>query len=65
MEKEKQAKCLKGVSCDACQCVHHGENNTCHASAIAVGPHSASSSYETVCATFKAKCDPVKDITCH
>lgn len=62
MENETKRKNLKGVSCDACQCVHHGEHNTCCASEIAVGPHNASSSYETVCATFKAKCDPVKDI---
>ncbi len=64
MESENQKKHLKGVSCDACQCVHHGENNTCHAREIAVGPHSASCSYETVCATFKAKTDAVSDVTC-
>ena len=64
MENEKQGKHLKGVSCDVCQCVHHGANNTCCAKEIAVGPHSASSSYETVCATFKAKDDPISEITC-
>lgn len=64
MEKEKNAKPLKGVSCDVCQCVHHGKNSTCCAQEIAVGPHNASSSYETVCATFKAKDDPISDITC-
>lgn len=63
MENGKAKKHLKGVSCDACQCVHHGEKNTCCASEIAVGPHNASSSGETVCATFKAKNDPVADIT--
>ncbi|MBO7292534.1 MAG: DUF1540 domain-containing protein [Clostridia bacterium] len=63
MDSEKKEKHLKGVSCDACQCVHHGKDNTCCASMIAVGPHSASTSYETVCATFKAKSDPISDIT--
>ena len=63
METEK--KHLKGVSCDACQCVHHGAHNTCHAAEITVGPHNASCSYETVCATFKAKDDPIEGMTCH
>ncbi len=63
MENENKSKHLKGVSCDACQCVHHGKENTCHAKEIAVGPHNASCSYETVCATFKAKEDPISGIT--
>ncbi len=63
MENETKGKHLKGVSCDACQCVHHGKDNTCHAKEIAVGPHNASCSYETVCATFKAKEDPITGIT--
>ena len=63
MEKEKMEKHLKGVTCDVCQCVHHGKNNTCCAGMIAVGPHSASTSFETVCATFKAKSDTVSEIT--
>ncbi len=63
MENENKSKCIKGVSCDACQCVYHGKNNTCHAKEIAVGPHNASSSYETVCATFKAREDRISEIT--
>ncbi len=59
MEKGKNAKSLKGVTCDACQCVHHGEHNTCCAAQIAVGPHSASCSHDTVCATFKAKSETI------
>ncbi len=62
-DTENRKKELKGVVCDACHCVHHGENNSCHASEISVGPHSACSTSETVCATFKPKHDPVKDIT--
>ncbi len=54
-ETEKCTKCLKGVSCDATNCVYNGKNNTCHAAEISVGPHSACSSAETICATFKPK----------
>ena len=62
-DKENTMRELKGVNCDAVQCVHHGKNNTCHAKGISVGPHSAESVNETVCATFKAKEDPLCDIT--
>ena len=60
---ENERKELKGVNCDAYLCVHHGENNSCHAKCISVGPHSASCTSETVCATFKQKDDPICDIT--
>ncbi|MBO7762893.1 MAG: DUF1540 domain-containing protein [Clostridia bacterium] len=59
MKSEACKKCLKGVNCDVAHCLYHGENNTCHASEIAVGPHHAATSHETACATFKAKVDPL------
>ena len=62
-DTENSRKELQGVCCDAVQCVHHGRDNTCHAKGISVGPHSAESVTETVCATFKAKSDPLCDIT--
>ncbi len=54
-ESDKNGKHLKGVSCDACHCIYNGEDNCCHANEIAVGPHNACSSSETICATFKPK----------
>lgn len=65
MKNEVCKKCLKGVSCDVFHCMYHGENNTCHASEIAVGPHNAATSFETACATFKPKDDPLCEMgTC-
>ncbi len=57
MGDTKEQKPLKGISCDACRCTYHGENNSCHAKEIAVGPHNACCSSETICATFKPKED--------
>ena len=48
-------KHIQGISCDAKNCVYHDGDNYCTASRIAVGPSYATSSSDTVCATFKEK----------
>ncbi len=56
MENDKSCSCakhIKGIVCDVCNCVHHGDGNCCTATQITVGPSYAESSSETVCATFK------------
>ena len=49
---EKTYKHLKGVVCDAKNCAFHDGDSYCAASRIAIY---ASTSGDTVCATFKAK----------
>ncbi len=46
-------KCLKGVVCDVKNCVYHDGENRCMAKQISVGPSFASSTADTLCATFK------------
>ncbi len=48
-------KHIDGIVCDVCNCVHHCDGNHCSADCIEVGPRSACSSCDTVCATFKPK----------
>ena len=48
-------KHLSGVSCDVHNCVYHDCDCYCTADKIAVGPSSAKSSADTICATFKEK----------
>ena len=62
MEKkyENDCKCdmnkhIDGIKCDVKNCVYHNGKSECYAGCISVGPHSASSSTETACVTFKAK----------
>lgn len=62
MEKkyENDCKCdkskhIKGIMCDVEKCTYHNGKNECYAGTISVGPHSADSSSETVCATFKPR----------
>ena len=62
MEKkyENDCKCdmskhIDGIKCDVKNCVYHNGKNECCAGCISVGPHSASSSTDTACVTFKAK----------
>ncbi len=45
----------KGISCDVCNCVHHDGECYCTADKISVGPSNATSSADTICATFKKK----------
>ena len=54
----EQKKCcdhIKGISCDVKNCVHHGGESYCTAECIAIGPSHASTSADTICATFKQK----------
>lgn len=44
---------IKGICCDVSNCHYHHENRQCSASEIKVGPTYASTSTDTVCATFK------------
>ena len=48
-------KHIKGIKCNVQNCYYHDCETHCTASEIAVGPHSAVSSGETLCATFKPK----------
>lgn len=44
---------IKGISCDAKNCIHHDVTNTCMAGHIKVGTSSAKSEIETKCETFE------------
>ena len=46
---------IKGICCNVKNCVHHDCDTHCTAEQIAVGPSSATTSSETVCATFKER----------
>ena len=50
---------IKGINCNAKNCVYN-ENNLCTAKSVDVGPRTAVSSSETMCATFRAK---IKSLT--
>ena len=57
-EKNNSKKCgskdhIKGICCNVKNCVHHDCDTYCTAEQI--GPSSATSSAETVCATFKER----------
>ncbi len=45
----------EGISCDVKNCVHHDGSCYCTAEKINVGPSAATSSADTICATFKMK----------
>ena len=46
---------IKGIKCNVQNCYYHDCETYCTAGEIAVGPHNAGSSSETLCATFKPK----------
>ena len=46
---------IKGIRCDVKNCTYHDCETYCTAGEIAVGPSSAKSSADTVCATFKER----------
>ena len=48
-------KHIKGIKCNVENCYYHDCDTYCTANEIAVGPHNAESSSETLCATFKPK----------
>lgn len=57
-ENSKSCGCpkhLKGIRCDVQNCYYHDCDTYCTAEQVAVGPRSADSSAETLCATFKPK----------
>ena len=49
------SKHIKGIKCDVKNCVYHDCETYCMAGQISVGPCNATSSTETVCATFKER----------
>ena len=51
----KTPKHIQGITCDVKNCVYHDCDTYCTAGQIAVGPSFATSSSETVCATFKER----------
>ena len=62
MEKkyENECKCdtkkhISGIKCDVTNCAYHNGKSECYAGCISVGPHSATSSSDTTCVTFKPK----------
>ena len=48
-------KHIKGIKCNVQNCYYHDCDTHCTANEIAVGPHNASTSGDTLCATFKPK----------
>ncbi|MBQ8389329.1 MAG: DUF1540 domain-containing protein [Clostridia bacterium] len=57
-ENVKKCSCGKyndGISCDVRNCVYHVGDCHCTATKISVGPSSANTSADTICATFKQK----------
>lgn len=46
-----------GIRCDVKNCHYHSGECYCTANCIAVGPTSAQTSADTVCATFKPKAE--------
>ncbi len=56
-ESNKCDKHIKGINCSVKNCAYHDGECYCNAESIHVGPTSAESSTDTVCATFKpGKC---------
>lgn len=58
-EKKYEGGCsckhIKGIKCNVQNCYYHDCETYCTANEIAVGPQSAGTSGETLCATFKPK----------
>ena len=57
MDKKISCDCKpnKGIKCDVKNCMYHSGDTYCVADQIAVGPHHAETSADTICATFKQK----------
>ena len=51
----KAQKHIEGIVCDVKNCQYHDCETHCTAKQIAVGPCNATSSADTVCATFKER----------
>lgn len=54
MNKTKK-DCIDGIHCDVTNCRYNEEDSKCSAKEIKVGPTYASTSSDTVCATFKVE----------
>jgi hypothetical protein len=52
---DENPKPIKGISCSVMNCAYHDGKTQCTAGKIAVGPSSAVSSSDTLCATFELK----------
>ena len=54
---QSQVSCehIEGIKCGVKNCMYHDGETFCTAKSIAVGPHFATSSADTVCVTFQAK----------
>ena len=46
---------IEGIKCGVKNCMYHDGETFCTAKSIAVGPHFATSSADTVCVTFQAQ----------
>ena len=57
MENKISCDCKpnKGIKCDVKNCMYHSGDTYCVADQIAVGPHHAETSADTICVTFKQK----------
>lgn len=53
--KNKNHKHIKGIGCDVKNCAYHDGDCYCTADKVTIGPSYATSSADTVCATFKEK----------
>ena len=60
MDQQKKGCCgnkdhISGIVCNVTNCMYHDCETYCTAGQISVGPCNATSSTETVCATFKER----------
>ena len=55
--KSKSCKHNEGITCMVKNCAYHDGEHYCDAKEISVGPSHATTSADTVCATFKPKAD--------
>ncbi|MFY9382203.1 MAG: DUF1540 domain-containing protein [Eubacteriales bacterium] len=53
--KDKPPKHIRGIVCDVKNCVYHDGDNFCTANRISIGPSYATSSRDTLCATFRQR----------
>ena len=53
--KHEGDKRITGITCNVKNCAYHDGKDDCYAGCICVGPNSAESSADTVCATFKPR----------
>ena len=54
-KKNEKPRHIRGVSCDVQGCCYHDGDSYCTADNVSIGPISACTCSDTVCATFKPK----------